>query len=126
MITIDLDKNIALIKVDGAPTHIEIQKSIQALLRHPAHSDGMDEIWDFRQASMGSFNEKELKLLASFVKSRLPRLAKRVAYVIAKDVDYGIGRMWMTYAEFSGATQERQLFINMEEAEAWILSHQQG
>ena len=122
MIKIDLVKKIAFIEVGGTPTHIEIQESIDELLKHPDHKDGMDEIWDFRSASMTSFNENELKILAGFVRKRLPKLAKRVAYVITKEVDYGIGRMWMTYAEISDANQERQLFYNMEEAVKWLVS----
>ena len=122
MIKIDLVKNIAFIEVGGTPTHIEIQESINELLKHPDHTDGMDEIWDFRTASMISFNEKELNILAGFVKEHLPKLAKRTALVIAKDLDYGIGRMWMSYAEISDAIQERQLFRNFEEAVEWLVS----
>ena len=126
MVKIDLEKNIAFIDVGGTPTHIEIQASIDALLKHPDHRDGMDEIWDFRTASMTSFNENELRLLADFVKKRLPKLARHVAHVIAKDVDYGIGRMWMAYAEMSDAEQERELFHSMEEAVAWVISRKVG
>ena len=122
MIKIDLEKNIAFIDVGGTPTHIEIQESIDALLEHPDHRDGMNEIWDFRTTSTTSFNENELKLLANFVRKRLPKLAKRVAYVFAKDVDYGVGRMWLAYAEMFGAEQERELFRNMEEAVEWLIS----
>jgi hypothetical protein len=69
---------------------------------------------------MKSFNEKELRDLASYVKARLPKLAKRVAYVVAEDLDYGIGRMWLANAEIFGANQERQLFRSREEAVAWL------
>ena len=122
MIKVEPVKSIVVIEVVGTPTHIEIQEAIDEFLRHPDHKDGMDEIWDFRKASMASFNESKLRILADFVKERLPKLAKRVAYVIAKDVDYGIGRMWMTYADILNAKQERQLFRNMEEAVAWLAS----
>ena len=122
MIKIDLVKNIAFIEVGGTPTHIEIQEAIIELLKHPDHTDGMDEVWDFSKASVKSFNEKELGILANFVKERLPRLAKRTALVVAKDLDYGIGRMWMSYAEMSDAIQERQLFRNIEEAVEWLVS----
>ncbi|MBN2012609.1 hypothetical protein JW960_24990 [candidate division KSB1 bacterium] len=124
MIKIDLEKNIAFIEIGGIPTHIEIQESIDELLRHPDHTDGMDEIWDFSNASMISFNENELRILSSFVKEHLPRLGKRTALLIAEDYDFGIGRMWMAYAEISGAKQERKLFRNMEEAVDWIESFQ--
>ena len=122
MIKIDLEKNIAFIEVGGTPTHIEIQELIDELLRNPDHKDGMDEIWDFRKASMTSFNENELRMLADHVKKSLPKLAKRVAHVIGKNVDYGMGRMWITYAEITGANQVRELFTNMEEAVAWLES----
>lgn len=120
MVKIDLAKNIAFIEVNGTPTRRDIQESIDELLKNPDHIDGMDEIWDFSKASMKSFNEKELRDLASYVKARLPKLAKRVAYVVAEDLDYGIGRMWLANAEIFGANQERQLFRSREEAVAWL------
>lgn len=122
MVKIDLERNIALIEVSGTPTSAEIQDSIDELLRHPDHVDGMDEIWDFRKATMVSFREKELQNLATFIRERLPKLAQRTALVIAEDVDYGIGRMWMAHAENLNADQDRELFKNMEEAVEWLLS----
>ena len=125
MIKIDLEKNIAYIEVGGTPTHIEIQESIDELLKNPDHIDGMDEVWDLSKASMKSFNQNGLKSLAGYVKERLPKLAKRVAYVVAEDLDYGIGRMWLANAEIFGANQERQLFRSLEEAVGWIRSRQE-
>ena len=73
---------------------------------------------------MMSFNENELVILASYVKERLPKLAKRVAYVVAEDIDYGIGSMWLSNASISIVNQERKLFRNIEEAVHWIVSSQ--
>ena len=122
MIKIDLEKNIASIQINGTPTYLELKEYIDAILTHPDHRDGMDEIWDFSNASLLSLYEKELRILAVFVEERLPKIAKRVAYVIADDVDYGIGRMWMVYAVKSDAHQERKLFRTMEEAIDWLAS----
>lgn len=122
MIKIDLEKNIAFIEVAGTPIHIEIQEIIEELLRHPDHVEGMDELWDFRKASLVSFDKEKLQSLGSFVRENLPKLAKRVAYVIAGEKDYGIGRMWLGYAEIAGANQERELFKTVEDAEKWLTS----
>ena len=122
MVKIIHAKNIAVIEVGGAPASIDIQQNIEALLTHPDYKDGMSELWDFRQASMVSFDSEELLSLATYVKKHLQRLAKRVAYVVAEDVDFGIGRMWLTYAEIQEAKQERRLFRKIEDAEQWLMS----
>lgn len=126
MIKIDLEKKIAFIEIGGSPTHIEIQHSIDELLNHPNHREGMDEIWDFRTASITSINENELKTLANFVQKHIHKLANRVAYVVEKNIKYySIGRMWMVYAEISNVNQEREIFYNIEDAEKWLLFFRQ-
>ncbi len=120
MIRIDLGKEIAFIEIGGTPTLSEIQESIGELLDHPDHKAKMDEIWDFRSASMSSFGREELQGLAACVKVHLAQLGERVAHVIAKDVDYGIGRMWTTYASIYGANQHRTVVYSIEDALRWL------
>ena len=77
MITIYRERAIAIIEIHGTPTIEDIKETIDALLKHPDHLDGMDEIWDFRQAAMASFTAEDLRTLALFVKQHLDRLARR-------------------------------------------------
>lgn len=61
MIKIDADKNIAYIEVSNTPTHTDIIEAVEELFNHPDHVDGMNELWDFTNASMESFDREELK-----------------------------------------------------------------
>lgn len=119
MIKIDHEKSIAIIEIHGTAEMPDIQRAIKALLENPDHLDGMDEIWDFREASLESFTRKDLQDLALFISKHLDKLAKRTALVVKNDLEFGIGRMWDVYAE-SDAPQERKLFRDIEEAFDWL------
>lgn len=121
MIVIDQERAVAVIRITGKPALDDIQNGIEKLLANPNHIDGMDEIWDFRDADMTAFKGHSLTSLSLFVGRNLDRLAKRTALVISRDVDYGIGRMWQTFAE-QKAPQERHLFRNIDEAYNWLSS----
>lgn len=118
MIKIDREKSIAVITVQGTPKVSDIRHTIEALLDHPDHLDGMDEIWDFREASL-TFSANELEDLALFVNQHLDKLARHTALVVSKDLEYGIARMWSAYAE-AKAPQVRHIFRDMEEALDWL------
>jgi len=119
MVQIDREKNIAMIEIQGQPTILNIREIVESLLFNPDHQDGMDELWDFRHASLANFTVEDLMSLAVFLTQHLDRLGKRVALVVGRDLEYGIGQMWGAYAEES-APRERRLFRCMDEAFVWL------
>lgn len=120
MVKIDREKAIAIIEIRGTPKISDVRQAIEALLENPDHSDGMDEIWDFREASLTAITTKDLQTLAIYVSQYIGKLAKRTAFVVKNDLEYGIGRMWEVYAE--DAPQKRQLFRDIEDAFDWLSS----
>jgi hypothetical protein len=119
MVSIDRERGIALIEVQGQPTFHNIHEIVEALLRNADHRDGMDEVWDFRHASLANFTIEDLVSIARFLNDHIDRLGKRAALVVGRDVEYGIGQMWAGYAE-ENAPRERRLFRCMEEAFDWL------
>jgi len=79
----------------------------------------MDEVWDFRNASLANFTVEDLVSLAPSLSQHLDRLGRRVALVVGRDLEYGVGQMWGAYAE-ENAPRERRLFRCMEEACGWL------
>ena len=119
MIQIDPKKNLAVIEINGKPTILNICEIVETLLSNPDHTDGMDEVWDFRNASLANFTIEDLTFLAPFLARHLDRLGKRAALVVGRDVEYGIGQMWGAFAQ-EKAPRERRLFRSMEDAFLWL------
>ena len=119
MIQIDLIKNLAVIEIQGQPTILNICEIVEMLLSSPGHTDGMDEVWDFRNASLANFTSEDLTFLAPFLARHLDRLGRRAALVVGRDLEYGIGQMWGAFAE-EKAPRERRLFRSMEDAFQWL------
>jgi hypothetical protein len=119
MVRIDRLKRVAVIEIQGQPTVHNIGKIVEALLFNPEHIDGMDEIWDFRNASLANFTVEDLVAIARILNEHLGRLGRRAALVVGRDLEYGIGQMWAAYAG-ALAPRERRLFRCMEEAFDWL------
>lgn len=119
MVRIDLEKSIAVIELQGKLTILNVHETVEALLSNPDHKDGMNEVWDFRNASLANFTVEDLTSLAPFLTLHLDRLGKRAALVVGRDLEYGIGQMWSAFAE-ERAPRERRLFRTMEEAYLWL------
>ena len=119
MIKIDHEKSIAIIEISGTPKMSDIKQKIIDLMGNPEHFDGMDELWDFRNASLASLTAENIQALSSFVGENLDKLAQRTALVVRRNLEYGIGRMWEAYAEVD-APQKRKLFRDIEEAIDWL------
>ena len=121
MVRIDREKKIAVLEIQGTTTFLNIHEIIEALLSHPEHTDGMDEVWDFRDASLANFTAEDLIAIAALLTQHLDRLGRRAALVVGRDLEYGIGQMWRAFAE-ENAPRDRRLFRSMEEAFAWLAS----
>ena len=119
MIRIDHEKAMVVVEIHEKPTTMDIQEAIKAILDNPDHVDGMDEVWDFRHASLTDFTVDNLQSLAMFVSQHLDQLARRTALVVGRDLEHGIARMWIAYAE-ERAPQERRIFRDVEAALEWL------
>ncbi len=122
MLTFDPQANIVYVNIVGSPTPTDIQRLIATQVRHPDYKDGMNELWDFREATMGHISEQDLRLLADFVKETFYSVKKRIAFVVNDSLSFGMGRMWITIAELSGADHDRRLFESVDAAKSWLIS----
>ena len=78
-------------------------------------------LWDIRKGSIKQLSSENLAQIATFVKSVSGRRqAGRTAFVVARDVDYGIGRMLDAYGENEGLPIETRVFRNYVEAVVWL------
>lgn len=122
MMTFDLQHNIVYLNIVGSPTPSDIKHLIAAQINHPDYQSGMNELWDFREASMGHISEQDLRVLADYVKETFNGVKKRIAFVVNDSLSFGMGRMWITIAELSGAKHDRRLFESVDAAQSWLIS----
>jgi hypothetical protein len=84
-------------------------------------------LWDFREGSMASLSSIDLQMIvkrgAEFADRRK---GGRTAIVCSKDLDYGLGRMFQTFASLQHIPFEIQVFRSQEEAREWLNRSRKG
>ena len=84
-------------------------------------------LWDFREGSLASLSSKDLQMIvqrgAQFADRRK---GGRTAIVCSKEVDYGLGRMFQTFASLQHIPFEINVFRNLEEAVEWLNQSRKG
>ncbi len=78
-------------------------------------------LWDVTRADLSSWQKDDIIYLARKVKkySHLRRDGK-TAIVLLRDVDFGISRMYQTYADVEKIDFEINVFRDVNEAKQWL------
>ena len=114
---INNDEKITHIDVDGTVSKKIIRKILEEVWqREDYEHPGI--LWDFRSCVLG-FGPKELKELSHFIiEHREKRNYTRVAFVVEKDVHFGLLRIYKTYV--GEIPFEIKAFREIELAEKWL------
>jgi hypothetical protein len=114
---INNDGKITLIDVNGTVTKEVLQKILGELWqRKDDKPSGI--LWDFRSCVLG-FGPEELKELSHFViENRERRTYRKVAFVIEKDLHFGLLRIYKTYV--GELPFEVKAFREVELAKEWL------
>jgi hypothetical protein len=115
-IDVDADSGVAIGRCSGVLGLADAKAGASALWNDPAWK-GVAVVWDFREAQL-SASAAEIFELAQYIKShqRSPGPA-RVAFVTAREVDYGQVRMFEAYRERSPT--DVQVFRDFDAAVDW-------
>jgi hypothetical protein len=93
-----------------------------AIPETPGFKPGLDSLVDARAARF-LFTSQEIRELVRAIKAHVERrggVSFRSAYVVSRDVDYGISRMIQTLTDESPI--QAAVFRSMDEAEQWLLA----
>ncbi|MEX0941517.1 MAG: hypothetical protein WD002_03125 [Pseudomonadales bacterium] len=118
-IAIDTSLAIAWLQLEGAIAVRHIIEVSDAELSHPDFTDGMDTIWDMRQADLRAVTPDAMLEILRRVKPRHSRLAKRAAFLVDSDLQFGIIRMWQVYGQ--DVPQDREIFRDSDDALKWLI-----
>lgn len=116
IIIIDPNTGVALATCTGTVRLSDAQAGVVSLWEHPKWP-GEAAVWDLRTARL-EFSTAEVREAAQFVLGRQPSTPpKRVAFVTAHDMDFGLIRMFEVFRE-SPETEVRA-FRDLEPALDW-------
>ncbi len=95
--SVDQEKQLTIFKVVGKPSFEKLREVIKPFYeKHPTKN----LLWDFRNASFETLSSKNLESFADYVKQHGEvRAGGKTAFVVSKDLEYGIFRMTETFSE---------------------------
>ena len=90
----DHANRIRLHEIQGHPDPAGVREALETIFASPEFAQDMGTLWDIRQASTDLFSSQDLQSLAGWLDSHPSGSGRRkVALVVSRDVDFGVGRM---------------------------------
>jgi hypothetical protein len=78
-------------------------------------------LWDFRAGSLSGIASNDLQSIVERGKQFADsRKGGRTAIVCSTDLDYGLGRMFQTFADIDRIPIEINIFRNLDDANEWL------
>ena len=111
----------AIITVEDFFALAEIGETFQALYSHPLHRAGMDELWDFRKATLENASNQEILNKSTMLRKHIKKSSERTAFVVANDLMYGLISIWNAYAD-TILRKDRRIFRSYKSAYNWLIS----
>ncbi len=115
---VDPDTGIAYCSATGELTRDEILAVIEQVYRDPNYRESRRTIWNLVEATP-AVSAEDLRAVVDYVKAHRPAGAGKTAIVAAKDLAYGLSRM---YEVMTGEQPfETRVFRDSELAHQWLL-----
>jgi hypothetical protein len=117
---IDATTRLRTHRVTGSPTLEDILEALQAIYALPDYRADANVLWDLREAELEGFSKGAVHYLANFVgKNWVKQETTRAALVVARDVDYGLARMYEQLLQTQNVGQV-MIFRDVDEAMDWL------
>jgi hypothetical protein len=108
------------VKLSGRPTPAAFDEYFDALLAHDDWEPGMSVLTDETNLDGSTITVREVKDIAERCARRKSELGSvRTAILVARDLEYGMNRMWAVFVEGKWNV-EVALFRSRDEALAWL------
>lgn len=113
------EDGLARITVHGRVSPGDLKTALDRLIAHPGYRPKIAMLWDLRAADAGDLHAAQLSEYARHLANRPERFGARVAIVVSRDLEFGVMRMWQSFAE-APVPQDRRVFRNLDEALGWL------
>lgn len=94
-------------------------EAIAEMRQVDGYSDGLNALWDFREADLSAFSAEDMKFVLSFMEQTPKRRSVRVAVLALKAADLLLLKLWRVVSERRYG-QVTRLFSDYEEACQWL------
>ena len=118
MVTLDTDsvEGVVVGTVSGPLTLEDIREAAAAVWRD-VEEPHIRMLWDLREAQF-SLSTSEIRFLAEFTKQHSPFSRLRMAFVVARDLEFGLVRMFEVFRGTDGV--RTAVFRDMGDALGWL------
>lgn len=115
----DSHPGVLLLRPSGPVTAAVVKSWLAELQDVPAYHGDRDVIFDFSEVDLSGLSREELQRIVQGLRDRAERGPKRVVYVAADELAFGILRMFTTLAGMR-VPRNRGVFRSISEALAWL------
>jgi hypothetical protein len=78
-------------------------------------------LWDFRKGSLAHVSYKDTEAMMDYIKHHSEkRSGGKTAFVVSRDLEYGLSRMAQTLAEIKNLSIQMEIFRSFKEAIRWF------
>jgi len=112
---IDVARGLVLTREWGELSDEDLRGLYERIRSDPAFDPSFRQLCDLRAVTKITTSADTLRFLAQ---SSIFQAGVRRAFVVDREVDFGLARLFQTYSECEGGTVE--VFRNMSEAETWL------
>ena len=111
-------KNIAYVRLAGRQSRKQILDAFDAVVADKNYKDGMNRLWDFRDADLSAIASNDIAEMAQYSMNFPPgKNDVKVAFVTNRTIEFGLSRMFEMASE--GLTPI-MVFRSIEDAEDWL------
>lgn len=123
-ITFDPDLPYVRLKAEGVMTPADFSRMFQDLVAHPRWQPGLYILSDYSGIEAAHLSSEDIRAMAAFYTTLAEHIGPgRSALVAGGSLEYGLGRMWISWTEMKVSRQVR-VFSSIEEARAWLTEAQ--
>ncbi len=115
----DRGKKILYGTMTGRITEDEFQASLQEILQSDQFPPDTRTLWDLRELDFSTIDSLMEKRLINIRRKYPERGRARLAFIVAGDLAFGMGRMYEILSE--DLPQEIKIFKKYSEGENWLL-----
>ena len=116
--TVDHERKLTVVTCSGKITANELSDAIEKFYQGDPTPN---TLWGLEQADLSGLRADDVMKIAILTKKLRPEgFPGKTAIVTSRDLGFGMGRMFETYAELEKHPVDLQVFRSLEEAYAWL------
>jgi hypothetical protein len=112
------EKDLTIFIITG---ELEYEEIIDMVDQTYSSEITLNILMDLSSADTKSLTSEQIERIGKHSKkySHL-RIGGKTAYIVSKDIDFGLARMYQIHTELNGHHEAHGVFRNMDEAMAWL------